>query len=57
MASASSSNLVLNAFLLSFLMIFLGISAAIEGLNDSEYNEFSGQNDVRNVILPISELN
>ena len=38
-------------------MIFLGISAAIGSLNEAEITEFSEQNNVRNVILPLSQLN
>ena len=38
-------------------MIFLGISAATGGLNKAETTDLSDQNDVRNAILPLSQLN
>ena len=38
-------------------MVFLGISACLEGLNKTEFTELSEQNDVRNTILPLSQLN
>jgi alpha-tubulin suppressor-like RCC1 family protein len=57
MAGAGSQNVLAKTLLLSVLMIFLGISAAMGSLNEAENTELPGQNDVRNVILPISQLN
>ena len=57
MANAKSSNTISKTVLLSSLMIFLGISAAIGSLNEAESTEFSQQNDVFNVILPPNQLN
>ncbi|MGB1438113.1 MAG: hypothetical protein ACPG7Q_08210, partial [Candidatus Poseidoniaceae archaeon] len=57
MASAKSRNVFSKTLLLSVLMIFLGISAAIGSLNEAENTDLSDQNDVRNVILPLAQLN
>ena len=45
------------SILLCFLMIFLGISASMGGLNDAETVDFAEQSDVHHVILPLSQLN
>jgi alpha-tubulin suppressor-like RCC1 family protein len=57
MATATSENILLKTVFLSILMIFLGISAATSGLNESDPTEFIDQNEVRNVILPLAQLN
>ena len=41
------------SILLCFLMIFLGISASMGGLNDAEIVGFAEQSDVHHVILPL----
>ena len=57
MAGAGSQNVLAKTLLLSVLMIFLGISAAMGSLNGAENTELPDQNDVRNTILPLSQLN
>ncbi len=57
MATASSRYVLSKTLLLSVLMIFLGISAGLGSLNEAEFSELSKQNDVRNTILPLSQLN
>ena len=57
MVSTAPTNVLPKAFLLSGLMIFLAISVAIGSLIESDYTDFSEQNEVRNVILPLVQLN
>ena len=57
MVSAASANVLSKAFFLSGLMIFLAISVAIGSLNESEYTDLSEQSEVRNVILPLTQIN
>jgi len=45
------------ALLFSFLMIFLGISAAIADFNDAELTELTKWKDTNNVIQPLTQLN
>ena len=55
--TATSERSISITVLLTLLMIFLGISAATGGLNKAETTELSDPNDVRNTILPVSQLN
>ena len=55
--TATSDRSISVTILLTLLMIFLGISAATGGLNKPETTDLSDQNDVRNTILPLSQLN
>ncbi len=55
--TATSERSISITILLTLLMIFLGISAATGGLNKAETTDLSDQNDVRNTILPLSQLN
>ena len=55
--TATSDRIISVTILLTFLMIFLGISAATGGLNKAETTDLSDQNDVRKTILPLSQLN
>ena len=54
---ATSDSSISVTILLTILMIFLGISAATGGLNKAGTTDLSDQNDVRNAILPLSQLN